>query len=214
METVLYLATSRTSGKSYVGITTTALALRWQKHCAAAKSAVPRYHFHRALKRYGSADFEVVELARYTDVTSAKHAEAEIIHHLDLVTLGYNMTPGGEGMSGYKHTSTTRARMSEAARRRSNTTEARARLRAQLAATPISDTTRKLKSDNARRLWEDPDRAARMRVSFGGRTHTIASREKMAAAKRGRTLSPETRSRMSASHRARRLDLSVMSHYA
>lgn len=94
----LYIATSKTSGKSYVGITVQSLAQRWSGHVHDAKR-LSNCKFHRALNKYGAGDFEIVELFCYGSREDAASAEIELIAALDLCDTGYNISIGGDAPS-------------------------------------------------------------------------------------------------------------------
>lgn len=97
----LYRATSRSSGKSYVGMTTEAIASRWRKHLTAASLGSP-YLFHKAIRKYGAADFDLERLAAVEGWEKACALEIALIAwHRTFLPGGYNSTTGGEGAWGH-----------------------------------------------------------------------------------------------------------------
>lgn len=94
-EVLLYAITSRTTGKMYVGITTRELRKRWRSHIDQARRD-PRWAFQKAILKHGPDDFELTSLYVYPAEDEAKYAEVEIISQLDLMTTGYNSSPGGD----------------------------------------------------------------------------------------------------------------------
>lgn len=93
----LYCITCRTNGKMYVGITKQSLAQRWRVHVSSAlRGDRPHHRMSCAIRKYGRDDFDMIELFDYGSDVLAIAAEKELIAQLELVTLGYNMSPGGE----------------------------------------------------------------------------------------------------------------------
>ena len=54
---LIYKATSKTSGKSYIGKTTNTLKQRVGEHIRKSKKSKHTNHFHNAIKKYGKDDF-------------------------------------------------------------------------------------------------------------------------------------------------------------
>jgi len=95
----LYKMTSP-SGKSYIGITTGRLITRMHRHRAAA-NAGSQYSIHNALRKYGFKAFTVEVLDDETDIDKLNKLEMQaIIEHGTLYPAGYNLTAGGDGVSG------------------------------------------------------------------------------------------------------------------
>ena len=91
---IVYKHTSMKSGKSYIGITSRSMELRWKEHVLASK--VTGYHFHNAIQLYGSDNWwhEVL----HTDIDTKEEAEAlekYYIKKYDTFENGYNSTLGG-----------------------------------------------------------------------------------------------------------------------
>lgn len=91
-----YKHTSRTSGKSYIGITSKTMEERWKGHLNEALNLNSEWHFHRAIRMYGQHDFthELLESAELTK-DSAGLREKEWIQMYNTFNNGYNMTEGG-----------------------------------------------------------------------------------------------------------------------
>lgn len=136
MPYIIYRHLNTTNGKSYVGqvVTHKGITSRWKRHiCDAEKGS--DCIFHRAIRHYGTDDsvwkHEVLQIVE----TLAESNEAEIywIRELNTNSLigghGYNMTNGGEGVSGYIHSKERREKISKAnkGKLRSETTKARMR---------------------------------------------------------------------------------------
>jgi len=70
--------------------------------------------FHRAIRKYGPESFTHEILERMTTEAGAKRAEQLWIRELGTrAPNGYNLTDGGEGCVGYRHSAQTRALMSD-----------------------------------------------------------------------------------------------------
>lgn len=112
------------SEKSYIGVTSQGLKERWRQHLVDAKSGSPR-HFCRALRKYGPDAFEISVRGAFKTGSEAKIAERILI---SLEKPDYNMTLGGEGTSGLRHTDAAKSKMSAASLGRKHTAEARLKM--------------------------------------------------------------------------------------
>lgn len=109
---MIYKATSP-SGKVYVGFTSKSLEDRRKMHARYARER-RRTQFHKALLKYGPENFSWTVLKEgVQDKTEALKLEAEFIseYKSNDPVYGYNMTSGGRGAIGYKHTDETKLRM-------------------------------------------------------------------------------------------------------
>jgi len=94
--------------KRYVGIATS-IDKRWGEHTSGHGSKI----LHQAFKKYGVENF-LFEILFEGNEQEAKDKEVEMIVELNTVAPhGYNLTLGGEGLVGFKHSAETRKRMSE-----------------------------------------------------------------------------------------------------
>lgn len=108
-----YLITNKDTKKSYVGITTRDLHRRWYEHRLVANSCGKL--LAKAIKKYGEDSFEVMELATpiQNSIQALKELEKLLIEQNNtLVPNGYNLTEGGDGVFGYKHTDESKEKMS------------------------------------------------------------------------------------------------------
>ena len=112
----IYKITNLINNKSYVGKSKN-IEERWIRHKAAARRKDPNdYSFlHRAMNKYGFENFKVEQLAAYDSEKECLKAEVEYITLLQTNNrdVGYNLTEGGEGSSGYFHTQDAKNKMSE-----------------------------------------------------------------------------------------------------
>lgn len=126
---LVYVVTNRTSGKSYVGVTSGLVDDRWNQHVYSALKLDSQYAIHRALRKHGVDAFRVDVVETCDDYGELIEAEKDWISWLGTYENGYNMTRGGEGTLGNrgnlgkKKSVETRAKMSVAARSRSEETK-------------------------------------------------------------------------------------------
>jgi len=91
---IIYIATSRTSHKSYVGQTRTSFEKRMIAH--RHKSKTSTYVFHCALAKYGEKDFDYVTIDNVSDDLLNEWEKYFIKILNTLAPHGYNLTDGGK----------------------------------------------------------------------------------------------------------------------
>ena len=110
----VYLITNRVNGKRYVGVTCRGYLERFKEHVNSAMSGSTTI-LHSAIRKYGVNNFDVMLLE--SDVSDDDVSQREK-HYIQLYNtfytsgIGYNMTEGGGGVAGYKHTSSTKQKIS------------------------------------------------------------------------------------------------------
>lgn len=127
---VLYLIHNKINGKYYVGKTIYSLERRWSEHQTDARSGSSSY-LHRAIRKYGAENFVISPLmSTLGSDEELKKWEVELISlfRANDPNHGYNLTKGGEGMSGFVVPDETRRKISETLRTKYETTELRQRL--------------------------------------------------------------------------------------
>ena len=101
MSYIIYMHTNLTSGKSYIGLTRRGIDVRWKEHCSNARLCVNNGHFYRAIRFYGTEDWEHVILQDgISSIAEANAFEKAYILKYDTFENGYNSTEGGEGCAG------------------------------------------------------------------------------------------------------------------
>lgn len=108
---VIYRATNSLNGKSYIGYDSS-WPRRKSVHLWEAKSKSTGVVFHQALKRYGSKNFKWEVLYESDDADFTLNImEGYFIKlyntHYKHGGSGYNMSYGGEGQTGFKHSDQT-----------------------------------------------------------------------------------------------------------
>lgn len=106
---ILYMATNAVNGKRYIGITKRGLKVRRNRHIWTANSGYGSV-FGAAIRKYGKDHFEFRTLVVCPDFEYAKTIEIGII---DRFQPEYNVTAGGDGTTGFKHSEKHKAWMSE-----------------------------------------------------------------------------------------------------
>src|SRR5713101_3223654 len=101
MKFILYLITNTVTGQQYVGKTTRDIRTRWKEHLKDAKVNRHQYRLHRAIRKYGAGSFTVETIHTLAqDAASLNQWEVFYIEALRVAGKLYNMTTGGEGVSG------------------------------------------------------------------------------------------------------------------
>lgn len=111
---IVYLARNRTNEKGYVGKTKRALEQRVKEHLKAARDGADQL-FARAIRKHGSEAFEwsvLVEVPGDSEDDLDAREREMIAFYETHGPKGYNLTDGGEGVRGLKHTEDAKRRMS------------------------------------------------------------------------------------------------------
>lgn len=94
---LIYMHTSKTSGKSYIGFTSNTIEDRLKGHLKAVEKGY-NLTFHNAIRKHGIDDFASRILENnILDIKLCKEREIYWIAHYDTCSNGYNMTKGGDG---------------------------------------------------------------------------------------------------------------------
>lgn len=114
----VYKITSATSGRSYIGITKTAVTQRWRRHINTAKRGSP-IAISCAIRKYGESDFSLSVITIAWSFEMAARIERIVItSQRTMFPDGYNLTSGGEATMGRVVSPEARSRMSAAAKKR------------------------------------------------------------------------------------------------
>jgi len=110
----IYKITNCKNNRQYVGLTTMTIEDRWKLHIVASRRKKSTAVLSKAIRKYGEASFDV-ECLEVCETALLREREkfwiAKEKTHLDHG--GYNMTLGGDGLLGYRHTEETKKKMSE-----------------------------------------------------------------------------------------------------
>lgn len=103
---IVYLATCLVNNKQYVGKTIHGLNSRRDCHLKKSRGT-GHCVFHKALRKYGGAKFKWDVLHYSDDEEELLSLEImEIQTRSTMTPDGYNLTAGGQGLAGFKHTMT------------------------------------------------------------------------------------------------------------
>lgn len=117
---IVYLITNRVNGKRYVGKTKRSLEQRWREHVTHSHGGSEEMALYQAIRKHGAESFELSVLEECDDEDALDEAERKWIRELGTFRREYNMTEGGDGLKGYRHTEATKRRMSESRRGEKN----------------------------------------------------------------------------------------------
>lgn len=106
----VYIHTNKVNNKKYVGITSQDPQDRWLGGHGYSR----KLKFGRAIEKYGWDGFEHRIIYENISEDEAKNIEGALIRELMTQDdrYGYNMTSGGDGLLGFKHTEESRRKMS------------------------------------------------------------------------------------------------------
>ena len=111
---LVYRITNIENNKSYVGITTRNIERRWYEHKYVPNSCGQL--LAKAIKKYGENAFVIEHIASAIGGTdNLKELEKQLIDQCGtMVPNGYNLTAGGDGVFGFRHTDKAKKEMSKA----------------------------------------------------------------------------------------------------
>lgn len=136
-----YIVTNRKTGRQYVGITRSGVEARWKQHIAEAARG-RRGAIKGAIRKYGPSLFAVESVASSNSWIDACAIERILIlQHNTRAPNGYNLTPGGDGVTEWSPTD--RAKLSAALRGRRHTDAAKLAIGLASRGHVVSDEARK-----------------------------------------------------------------------
>lgn len=110
---VIYKVTNKKNNKCYIGKTFQNISKRTSQHYYNSKETSRKSYFHNALKKYGKNNFEweIIDIGNDEEELSVLE-RFWIWKYNSYGKDGYNLTKGGEGNYGVKHSEETKQRMS------------------------------------------------------------------------------------------------------
>lgn len=121
---VIYKAENKINGYIYIG-KATIFRKRKGRHKIDALKYNSQTHFHRAIRKYGWENFEWSIICETDSEYKLKAIEKFYIAAYRKMTKCYNMTDGGEGLSGWNHSDVSRKKISEKTKGRTVSLEQR-----------------------------------------------------------------------------------------
>jgi len=192
---IIYLITNKLSGKKYVG----------------QKSKMSNFsdywgsgmYIRNAIKKYGKENFNKTILE--DNIPNQKELNERerywIVFHNTIYPNGYNLSSGGEGMSGFIHSEDTKRKIGIATsialkgKKLSNVTKKK--ISQKLTGITRPESTRKKISKARQGMKFSYEHIENMRLSRLGKKHTEEHRRKIGDKSRGRKLSLDTQRKMS-----------------
>lgn len=179
------------NGKSYIGVTSATATARFAEHAYNSRRADRGRAIERAIRKYGAnaAIVKTLVIGAWEYLLGLE--KSAILAFGTFGRGGYNMTAGGEGALGYKHTPESLKKMGavhegKAHHTQPHTPEAKAKMRAAALGRIVSPETRTKISA-----------ASRGNKHNIGRRASPESRARMAAAQLGKRRTPEQRANIS-----------------
>lgn len=108
---IIYKITNRVNGRSYIGQTVKSLKQRKRKHLSDAKFYRDSFYFHNAIRKYGLRNFKWEIIHWCGNINFLNQLEIFYIGYYDTYNNGYNLTEGGGGVRGHKHSDETRKKI-------------------------------------------------------------------------------------------------------
>lgn len=192
---IAYVLTNMINGKCYVGITTKAES-RLKDHQSSATRG-SGYALHDAMRLYGIANFEFKVVASCRTWGDLQEIEKILIVQYESFAgdgTGYNLTRGGDGMLGYKHSDEYKARASASKMGMKHSEDACAKISAALSRRICKPETRVKFSKIHTGRVKSPEERAKM----------SATRKGMSSPRKGAVLSQETRDKISKAQKGMR----------
>jgi hypothetical protein len=111
---IIYKATNIITGQCYIGQSVN-FASRKKVHIRRALKNEDTWVFHRAIRKHGADNFKWETIYECDDKLTLNVMETFkiMVNHSHMSEGGYNMTWGGDGISGYKHTDESKKKISD-----------------------------------------------------------------------------------------------------
>lgn len=198
----VYQVRNKINGMLYIGKTIRTLDERKYGHIQYLKRGFT--YFNNAIKKYGIENFEWVILRESSDDTILCELEKYYIKTLGTkVPVGYNMTDGGDGISGYKQTEDTKRKRSISLTgiKRSDETKNKMRIilsgnKRRFGLKQSEETKNKIRKANTGKKLSD-EHKLKLSVAGSKRRLSEETRAKISASLSGKIVSDETRKKLS-----------------
>lgn len=202
---ILYRATNRITGKSYIGATSRKLNQRIACHFSDAKKRRKEGSaFHDAIRSYGREAFSFEQIASATDWPSLLAMERVAVEiYATVAPSGYNLSLGGEGALGLVKSAATREKIAAANRGRKHSPETIAKIAAGNRGKSLSAHARAALVSANRGKKFSPERRAAMSAARKGKGPPAEHMERLRKLAIGRECKQETRDKMAAAQRGR-----------
>jgi len=160
---VVYKATNKINGKSYIGQTIQSLNERMSRHTHDALSRRDNIYFHKAIRKYGQKNFKWKILAKCYSKNELNSVEIKLIKNYTTFGNGYNLNVGGKGNSGFKLTEETKKKISESSKNKKLSEETRRKMSRIKTGTKHSEKTKRKISESMKD--KKPSEETKSRIS-------------------------------------------------
>lgn len=196
----IYKFTNKINNKVYIGQGKN-LQVRIQGHLNSYKNENNNKYFHRSIRKYKIENFQVEILVQEKNLLKPELDDLEIdfirLYNSNNPKFGYNMTTGGEGSNGYKHTQEAKEKFSKIHKGKKHTQEAKEKIGKASSSRKMSQETKKNVSKVHKGKIVSEETKQKLRDYNLGKKLTEETRKKM----RNKIISQETRKKMSKSHK-------------
>jgi group I intron endonuclease len=180
----VYLLLNLKNNKMYVGKTKSRPERRWQRHVRSAVNG-SKCLIHRAIRKHGWRNFST-DILWSGPVADMASMEAMCVAWAgSMAPAGYNLTAGGDGSLGFKHTAATRKKLKAAFARRWAKPEEREKL-------AVANRGKML----------SPEHRAAISASWNRPPLSKAARARISKARKGKPLSAEHCKKLSEARQA------------
>ncbi len=112
---IIYLVTNLINQMKYVGQTIRTLKQRKSSHLSSSKKG-STYYLHRAIRKYGAENFKWEVIYNASSEEELNEKETFFIKEYNTNSQdGYNLTEGGRGIRGWKHSELTKEKIKQCA---------------------------------------------------------------------------------------------------
>jgi len=175
---IIYKATNNINGKIYIGKTVKSLERRIVGHMSSKVG-----YFPNALRKYGIScfDFTIIETCESKEIL--REREIYWIEYFNSKwPSGYNLTDGGEGMSGHIPSKETRNKLSQALRGHKRSEEHQKNWAASRIGFVYSEKSREKMSESHKGIRQSDETRAKIRKFFKGVPLSESHRRKLSDA--------------------------------
>jgi group I intron endonuclease len=187
------------NNKIYVGISGIPQT-RWRSHLSTANDPKQKkYYIHNAIIKHGENNFVFTVFQTFNDIVNLKLAEKYWIKFFNTRdrSLGYNLTNGGDGIFGFKHSEATKEKLRILATGRRLSEEAKRKCRAVLIGRPVSQETRDKYSKSMMGHLVLEETRNKISISLTGHIMSEHTRQQISIANTGRHHTEESKRKIS-----------------
>jgi group I intron endonuclease len=189
---IVYKITNKVNNKFYIGITSKSLSIRFNQHL----NRKTNYIINQAVKKYGKENFIVEQIDKAETYNQLLQKE---IYYIDKLKPDYNMTKGGQGIVGFKHSLQTKKKISLALTGDNNpmkNPEVKQKIILALTGIKRSDEFKK-RISLARKGWKYSDETKeKLRLSNLGKKRSQETCRRIGLSKRGFKHTEETKMKL------------------